>query len=295
MTVVLHPFESGPFALRMGVHSLDLDTWLDVDDAIGPDVALKRDLLAQRTAEVLVVADGPGVTEACAELDRSIVEWWTDRGDEAPAVDAATHPIVAASLRTQEDWCVLDGPSDGPLVLVAGCVCFPTRWILTEKLGLSLSQIHGPVAFYDQQLAEPVDRFLSRLRVDAPVWRANWNLVDDDARCQAYVPVPGRRLSCTPVDVADLVHLRVERQTLRRLPDSGAVAFGIRVHQQPVRCLESDPATGARLLDAIRSLPAETFAYKGLAAFWPELEEWLSDLADQNSRKTSDSMPRSSS
>jgi len=34
------------------------------------------------------------------------------------------------------------------------------------------------------------------------------------------------------------------------------------------------------LLAAIRALPEETFAYKGLAAFWAELEVWLASRSD---------------
>jgi hypothetical protein len=276
MTNVLHPFESGTFALRMGVRPLSLDTWLEVNDAtIDAELALKRELIAYRYDEIVATAGGTGVVAACQELDDLVVDWWSGRDARPPEPDGSLHPIVRVALRTQEDWCLLAGPAGDVPLLVAGCVCFPTRWILAEKLGRSATAIHGPVAFYDDQLAAPVDRFLARLRVGAPVWRANWNLVDDDALCQAYLPEPGRRLTCTGDDVADLVQLRVERQTLRRLPNSGAIAFGIRVHQESLRALEADPGALTRLLSAIRALPAETFAYKGLAAFWPELEAWL--------------------
>jgi hypothetical protein len=276
MTSVLHPFESGTFALRMGVRPLSLDTWIEVDPAtFDAELALKRELISGRYDQMVVAVDRPEVIAACQELDDLVADWWSPRDDAPAPPDGSLHPIVRASLRTQEDWCLLDGFGGEVPLLVAGCVCFPTRWILADKLGRSAAAIHGPVAFYDQQLAAPVDRFLGRLRVGAPVWRANWNLVDDDALCQAYLPEPGRRLGCTPNNVADLVHLRVERQTLRRLPASGAIAFGIGVHQEPLRALETAPEELSRLLSAIRALPPETFSYKGLAAFWPELEAWL--------------------
>jgi len=276
MTSVLHPFESGTFALRMGVRPLSLDTWLEVDRAtIEEQLALKRELISGRQDEMVVAVDRPEVIAACQELDDLVVGWWSGRSEAPSEPDRSFHPIVRAALRTQEDWCLLDGPAGEVPVLVAGCVCFPTRWILTDKVGRTTVEIHRPVAFYNDQLAVPVDRFLDRLRVGAPVWRANWNLVDDDALCQAYLPAPGRRLTCSALDVADLVHLRVERQTLRRLPNSGSIAFGIRVHQESLRALEADPEVLSRLLSAIRGLPPETFAYKGLTAFWPELEAWL--------------------
>ena len=120
-----------------------------------------------------------------------------------------------------------------------------------------------------------MDRFLEQLQSDRIVWRANWNLVDDPSLHQPYVPEARRRLATTVAAVADVVHLRVERQTLRRLPRTGAIAFGIRVHQRPLRDLESQPEVLDRLLAAVDALPPPTFDYKGLGAFWPELRAWL--------------------
>ena len=276
----LLPFDGGPFALRMGVQRLDPEAWIDVDpDRLAVELDAKRELLATRPGDVVVALDDPAVRAMAAELERAVVAWWGTRGSPPPALDAGEdrlHPVVRAALRTQEDWCLLAPvqPGDRP-VLVAACVCFPSRWILTEKLGLPLAAIHGPVAFYDDQLASPVDRFLERLRPDRPVWRANWNLVDDPGLCQGYVPEAGRRLDATVHDVADLVFLRVERQTLRRLPETGAVAFGIRVHQRPVRNLADRPDVAARLVAAVDELPPSSFAYKGLGAFWEPLAEWI--------------------
>jgi hypothetical protein len=273
----LLPFEGGPFALRMGVRSLDLDGWIDADpELLDSELALKRDLLAAGYDDVVALVDRAEVRAASAELDELVAGWWSQRPHPPPEPGADLHPVVRAALRTQEDWCVLAPVEpDGPPVLVAACVCFPTRWILREKLGLPIGAIHAPVAGYAAQVGTPVDRFVERLRPGRPVWRANWNLVDDPALSQGYLPDPWRRLAASAETVADRVHLRVERQTLRRLPRTGAVAFGIRVHQRPLRHLADRPADLARLLDAVEALPPDTFRYKGLAAFWAPLRAWL--------------------
>jgi hypothetical protein len=273
----LLPFEAGPFALRMGVRSLDADRWIDVDpERIDAELALKHELLSTRHDDVVAVVDRAEANAAAAELDELVAGWWSQRPHRPSEPDADVHPVVRAALRTQEDWCVLAPVEPGaPPVLVAACVCFPTRWILREKLGLQIGAIHAPVACYDAQVGTPVDRFVERLRPGRPVWRANWNLVDDPALSQCYVPDPWRRLAASAEAVADHVYLRVERQTLRRLPHTGAVAFGIRVHQRPLRELADRPADLARLLDAVEALPPDTFRYKGLAAFWAPLRAWL--------------------
>ena len=42
------------------------------------------------------------------------------------------------------------------------CAALPSRWRLHEKLGKPLALVHGPVPFYGERLATPVDRFMAR-------------------------------------------------------------------------------------------------------------------------------------
>lgn len=51
------------------------------------------------------------------------------------------------------------------------------------------------------------------------------------------------------------VRLRVERQTLRRLPKTGAIVFTIRVYLTPLVELVKEPDVPGRLASAIRSWP----------------------------------------
>jgi len=280
------PFDDRPFRLRMGLRPLDLADWIEVDDAYDDELRCKAELVASRPAEVVVQLDAAGVAEATDEL------WELVRAvAPRPWADETSAPIVRCGLSTQEDW-VLMAPVGGEVVLAAACVCFPSRWVLREKLGRSNRAIHAPIAHYDEHLADPVDRFFERLSVDAPMWRLNWNLFDDPALFQPMAPdrAAGGEPDGRP-PVGERVWLRVERQTLRRLPRTGAVAFGIRVHQQPVAVLADRPDALARLAAAVRALSPDTFAYKGLAPFAEDLLAWI----DQKSRSSSDSIPRSAS
>lgn len=54
-----------------------------------------------------------------------------------------------------------------------------------------------------------------------------------------------------------LVRLRVERQTLRRLPRTGAIVFTIRVYLTPLEELVKEPDVPGRLASAIRSWPED--------------------------------------
>ena len=53
------------------------------------------------------------------------------------------------------------------------------------------------------------------------------------------------------------VRMRVERQTLRRLPRTGAIVFTIRVYLTRLEDLVAEPGVPGRLASAIRSWPED--------------------------------------
>ena len=53
----------------------------------------------------------------------------------------------------------------------------------------------------------------------------------------------------------EMIALRTERQTLRRLPKTGAILFTIRTHTTPVVKLAQEPGVPGRLASAVRSWP----------------------------------------
>ena len=266
------PFTDRPFQLRMGLRPLELDRWLEVDDLYAEQLKARRALIEERPTEVVGIVDRPEVLAASEEL------WRLVRAvAPCPAPDEGIHPVVLAGLSTQEDWCILI-PSGEEYYLGAACVCFPSRWVLAEKMGSSNAMIHAPVAHYEAQLGAPVDSFLRRLSPDRPMWRLNWNLFDDPALFQPSRPLAAEPRTTAPISVADVgerVWLRVERQTLRKLADSGAIAFSIRVHQRPLHALLDRPAVLYRLRQAVLNLPEDTYRYKSLDAIGEQLIDWI--------------------
>jgi len=53
----------------------------------------------------------------------------------------------------------------------------------------------------------------------------------------------------------EMIVLRTERQTLRRLPKTGAILFTIRTYTTPVVKLAGEPGVPSRLASAVRSWP----------------------------------------
>jgi dimethylamine monooxygenase subunit A len=106
--------------------------------------------------------------------------------------------------------------------------------------------------------------------------RLNWSLLDDPALFQ---PDGKWRVETsaeiTAENAGSRVFLRVERQTLRRLPVTQAVVFGIRVHVYPLSRVIERPDRAAALAAAVRALPAEIQHYKSLRPFRTALLGWL--------------------
>ena len=275
------PFDGRAFRLRMGLRTLEPGTWIDADGHRDADLALKDRLLGERHDEVVALAPDPdgAAFGACEELVDSIGSELGRR----PLPATGVHPVERAGRLTQEDWCVHLADADGRWRLVAACVCFPTRWVLGHKIGRTVREIHAPVAFYDEQLADPVDAFFDRLRpgVEHGVWRLNWNLTDDPTLFQPVAH--GRRdlrADITAQNAGELLWLRVERQTLVKLERSGAVVFGIRVHEDPLGDLASDSDALDRLARSLRAMPEPTWAYKGLGAYGEAVLAWIEAGSD---------------
>lgn len=66
------------------------------------------------------------------------------------------------------------------------------------------------------------------------------------------------------------IHFRSERQTLRRLPRSGALMFTIRTYFEPMTVIAREPHVPGRLAEAVRNWDEDTSVYKG-RAHWDHL------------------------
>jgi dimethylamine monooxygenase subunit A len=284
------PFAGGPYRMTMGLMALKPADWIEIDSRYASEIALRKSLLDERRPEVLAAL--PGSEAACREvLDQLagfLPERFPDRFERAGTelvnrdsgerwtVDGhVLDPLDIAGRLVQEDLCILQDV-EGELRLTAAVLCFPNRWRVSDKLGRPMLAIHAPVPSYAERLGKPVDRFIGMLAPERPVWRLNWSLTDDPALFQ---PVGHGRLDTdpdiTPENAGARITLRVERQTLRRLPRTGAVLFTIRTHQRPLEALADRPPELSRLAEAVRGLPDDTARYKSIAPFRNALLAYL--------------------
>ena len=278
-------FDPHGTTLAMGTKRLGSRPWLVIDDQFDTELGLKARLMAQNRNAVFGVeagweqiAEQAGletlqlVNEAVSDGDPPLIRSPDGSGDEMFPL----HPLEQAGLLAQEDFCLLRRADSG-WVLAVGSVCFPARWRLSEKLGRGLEAVHGPVSGYKERLSTRVGSLLDKMidRVDgSPVWRRNMIIHPNSNLFQPYPPPGG-----DPVIPADRcgfeLFLRSERQTLRRLPESGWILFTIKTQQEPL-----DTVARARVCDLTRFFidgDRAMLANRGVGAEQVlQLVEWLS-------------------
>lgn len=289
------PFADGKYRLGMGLKPLPEQNWLEIGEGLAEDLAEKRALLAARHGDVFAVL--PQAEAAAAELllllarhlpihhpgsfggdDEHLINKVT--GERWDLASPALHPLDLAGRLVAEDLCLVQ-PIEGQYRLTGASLCFPNRWRLAEKLGRALDAIHEPVPGYAEELAEKVDQFVAGLKPNRIFGRANWGIASDPA---LYQPdAPPRPAGITPANAGEHLWLRIERQTLRRLPVSGAVVFTIRTEITRLDRALAGPGRAADLAAAIRDMTPATQRYKDIAPFAGALLPWLDARAAASS------------
>jgi hypothetical protein len=276
----------------MGLRPLELQDWIEPDEHMAVELATKERLLRDRHHEVFAVL--PEATESAAEVLALLAAHLPARFPRLyrregalltnlvtqqtwDLAQPALHPLDLAGRLVQEDLCLMAHEAACDVYcLVGASLCFPTRWRLADKMGQPLTAIHAPVPDYADQLASTMDRFFARLKPDKPVWRLNWSLVDDPTLFQ---PTGHGRRERNPAITADnageKLWLRMERQTLRRLPCTHAILFTIRVHVRPLHHLARHPERAALFAATLRALPEPLRLYKSLPPFFAAVLTWL--------------------
>ena len=282
------PFLDGPWRLAMGIKALDLAQWIEIDECFAAQLEERRALLEQRRGEVLdaLPESGAGQRELLQLLLDHLPERFPDlyrrcdgridnlsTGERFAIAAFEDAPLALAGRLVQEDLCLMQR-GDGGYRLVAAVLCFPAHWRLADKLGRPLDLIHGPVPGFGERLADPVDRFFRSIQVERPVWRVNWSLVDQPT---LFLPPEhrGQPKPLIPDNAGEQLWLRVERQTLRRLPRSGDVAFGIHTHVDPLADALDSPEAAQALAARIREMPEPMARYKSILPIRAPLLAWL--------------------
>jgi len=288
------PWDGSDPAFRIGLKPLDLADWLEVDAELEFYLAEKERIAATHGDGVFRAE--PGSEDAQAEALELIVDHLQRRypaiysrmgtemriGDRRVVrLDERDRPPLGLAARlVQEDLVLMRRGKDG-WRLSATSLCFPSSWSLQAKFGKRLDEIHGPVPGFGPgtRNAALMARIFDNLAMDRPAHRLNWSIYEDGALYHGERTSDAR--APWTVETAASAFLRIEYQTLRRLPKSGAVLFTIRIHRDPLAAIAALPDArrmiGA-LIASLECLNAEQLAYKGLHSGRDLLIEHLQSL-----------------
>ena len=297
------PYLAGAFRWRLALRPLDLANWIEIGDDYDHEMDAKKSVFANNYSTAN--AFQPDTENEAAEVLENLVnhlvtnrpDWFSREGrdivnhhrHERFAVEPNSdgqwdeHPLVTCARLVQEDFALLV-ERDSRLIFGGGSVCFPNRWDLNSKLGLTMSEVHAPVDQLNEQLEDPIDSFFQRLSTQKSFWRTGWGVLDTD---ELYQAVDGTAVTSPALPTlgdpttGDRLFLRVERETIRRFPETNCVLFTIRSYVRPLSHLVDRPDDAVRLAEALSNLPDDVRDYKRTTDLTAPAVHWLQTVAAQ--------------
>lgn len=268
-------YETSAEPFRIGLAPLDPAHFIVSDEEDAEALAEKRRLVATGCDAVFQARTDSAHEQAeAAELVANNLRRYHGR-----EIAIADRPLLDASLKVQEDLLVMRREANGDWRLVAGSLCFPSSWNLHEKFDRPLTAIHAPVPRLEERMGARIRRMFDMMRPERPMWRQNWSIHGDGER--RHVRSASERHDWDSAGSGE-PFLRLEYQTLWKLPLSNSILFTVRIFSRPFARLR-DTKTGRALAEVLSrqlgELADDEADYKGLAARRGELTQRLREVA----------------
>jgi len=255
--------ESCDFAV--GLRPIPPERWLEGGE---PDPAARKDPLFAARPDV-VWGETPGSEDAQAEVLELVVA-----ALGAPVPRAGRPALLAAARAVPDDLCLMERRDQWRLTALS--LCAQTFFTAHAVLGRSLAELHAPVDGFAARFLSRVVRVFDGLRPGLVLERRNWTVVNSAERFTPdAAPVRAQIAAIDPAEAGRALFLRVERQTLRRLPRTGAALFTIRVWLDPLEVLLAAPGRLAAFAQAWRDAPPAFRAYKRFDLYDPLVEGFV--------------------
>ena len=262
----------------MGLRPLQQDGWIETDDSLPAYLEHKRSMRKLHGDRVyrFLPSSLPAQVELTQRLRAHLVETagsvYSERGSGlacslADCSAAGDDEVLWDTSLWIADDLVLMEEHDGEYCLTAASLCSPSHWRLDEKFGRPMREIHDPIPEFHQTLTPSIDRFFTHLKPSHPVYRFNWSL-------QSWYGLAQFPDETETIDAQTELYYRSERQSLVRLPDTGAIAFTIRVYLHPLVSLLETPGALAAMFDAIDATSELLSHYKGFDSLEVALKKY---------------------
>jgi len=277
---------------------LQPDWWLEVENTYVSRIAERKGLFQKYGQMVLDYL--PGSELVCKELMEMCLQFYCARYPKHFSLSPdkkvfhngllnedidirSMHPLQVLLNNVPEDFAiVLRNENDGMYYFRAGVICSSLGWNVSTKIGMKLKEIHNPIPDYKEKMSFSMDRYFSKMPTNAPIQRGSWGL---EVGSPLFMP-PGdpheklRESQQENLSIEDC-NLRVDWQTLRRLPLSAGIVFNFKALFTPVQEFRDEPYIPALLLKILKEGKKTLMEYKNT---WhvehvcvPELEKYAEE------------------
>jgi dimethylamine monooxygenase subunit A len=197
-------------------------------------------------------------------------------------------PLWQLSQVVEEDFMLLQEVS-GALTVSATSNAYSSSGRLVAAVGHDVSWAHIPVPTLTDKLGTRINRVLGTVHESTPCERFNWTVTPmatlffphdnpHQANAEAMRSVFTQLREC-PARAGELLFIRVERQTLCRLPESKGVAFSLHTYSDPLSSLESDPGSASAMLRLLETYAEERWHYSEMDIVREPLLTYLHSVA----------------
>ena len=295
-----------PYHQTMSIFRLDMNHWLDMDKYYIHYIEEKERIWHQYGKENIDWL--PESEDACLELMETVTSHMLercpllftlleDKKEKGRIVrneilketldmtyPLKQHPLIFVSKMAKEDFYVVKkNPKDGHHYMVAAAVPFPGgSFGINHKIGKNLDAIHTDVPYYQENLKKSMERWFEKMEVDSPVERASWYISwDHKLKVNNVYQMPTFRpqmqeelLSTDPKEF----NVRVERQTLRRLPKSKAIIFTNHPIFYSIEEMKDEPLVPSLIKKILYEGPEKIIKYKNFESFRDLISGYLDGL-----------------
>lgn len=196
-------------------------------------------------------------SDLCADTYESTVNQLVKKTAEFLQLNE-TDSIKDLALQIEEDIAIMHKG-----VLASICFCFPSSWIPSQRIGMTLEDIHRPVADGEKLVASS-PRLAETMAQNnlGPFRRQVWTLTTNSNLSNH----PIYKSDVIPTSINDL-YLRVETQTAAPLGDNISSVFLVKVDVVPL--VDVWPQLGANIRRSINSMTTNVLKYKNLENIKP--------------------------
>lgn len=289
-----YPFSGDRGRLRLGLSPIDCSQWIQYEDDFAERILQKKKLIKELDREVLdaLPASLAAQKEFLNLLLKNIKLHHADKFSVSENEvlsknnkinyiinNYENNPLELISYLAADDFCLLEKDGED-YKLVAASVCAPTWWTLAEKMGKPLANIHEPIMNLEERIGRMIRHFLQNLKVTDCYQRSNWFLFTSKEFCvfpdsfDFYSEMTG----INDDNIETSLYLRSERQTFRRLENTNAIVFGIKVYVEPISVVKNHPAIAEDLLTALNTMNVEQKQGLGITFVEKPLGNYLSKV-----------------